>query len=79
MKKFFISYDLRFATTQDYRRIEDKLIEAGAQRVLHNLWVYEGNLYENTVSVRNALLPYIKRDDRLLVIDAIEWSWYNAI
>ncbi|RUS93920.1 hypothetical protein DSM106972_095190 [Dulcicalothrix desertica PCC 7102] len=78
-KKFFISYDLSFATTQDYQRIENMLISSNAERVLINLWVYEGTLYENTISVRDALLPYFKLNDRLLVIDANEWAWYNAL
>jgi hypothetical protein len=78
-KKFFISYDLRLATTADYQRIENVLIGVNAERVLINLWFYEGTLYENTVGVKNALLPYFKPEDRLLVIDAIDWAWYNTL
>jgi len=78
-KIFFISYDLRLATNADYQRVENVLIGIQAERVLINLWRYEGTLYENTVSVRNALLPYFRQGDRLLVIDANEWAWYNSL
>jgi hypothetical protein len=78
-KKFFISYDLTHATNADYQRIESVLIKVNAERVLINLWFYEGTLYENTVNVRNALLPCFKANDRLLVIDAKDWAWYNAL
>lgn len=40
-KKFFISYDLRLATNQDYQRIENVLTSINAERVLINLWFYE--------------------------------------
>lgn len=79
MKKFFISYDLVGRNrNQDYQQIENLLINANAERVLINLWVYEGDRYQNTVNVRDALRSYMSNNDRLLVIEATEWAWYNA-
>jgi hypothetical protein len=65
--------------TQDYLEIDRVLSEAGAQRPLFTLWIYEGNLYENTESIRNVLLPYFRETDRLLVVEAKDYAWYIGI
>jgi len=76
-QKFFISYDLLgTGRNQDYQQIENILINGGAERVLINLWVYEGQLYDSTEAVRDALLSLLRKNDRLLVIEANEWAWY---
>lgn len=78
-KKFFISYDLTHATNADYQRIETALIRVNAKKYLYNFWFYEGTFHENTVSVKNYLLPYFKENDRLVVTEANNWSSYNAL
>lgn len=81
MKTFIISYDLVAGggRTQDYLAIDKVLSEVGAERPLFSLWIYQGSLYENTEGIRDALLPYFRETDRLLVVEANHLAWYIGI
>ena len=77
MKKFIISYDLvGLRRNLDYQQLQNLLSSAGAERILINLWLYNGYFYESAESIKNTLRRYIRSNDRLVVIESLDGSAY---
>lgn len=77
MKKFIISYDLiGLHRNQDYQQIQNLLLSAGADRILINLWLYNGYFYETAEGIKNTLIRYVRNNDRLLVIESLDGAAY---
>lgn len=77
-KVFIITYDLfGLGRSADYQAIENELYEAGANRVLINVWEFRGRRFTNTAQIRDILLRHLRQNDRLLVVEAVEAAWYN--
>jgi hypothetical protein len=64
MPLFMVSYDL--IAGKDYRRLETRLANWNATRVLLSQWVIQWD--SSSPAIRDDLLQYIDTDDRLLVV-----------
>lgn len=69
-----IAYDLN-KPGQDYSKLINALTSWGAKSVEYSAWVLKGNY--DAVKVRDALLPFIDVNDRLLVTAMGDYAWYN--
>ena len=77
MHKFLITYDLR-APGQDYETLWEALRRWGAKRALESVWILKGNY--TTVTIRDAIMQIIDKNDRLLVVQMDDnWASYNTM
>ncbi|WP_298905244.1 hypothetical protein [uncultured Nostoc sp.] len=77
MKKFIISYDLvGLHRSTDYQHIQNFLSSAGAERILINLWLYNGYFYETAEGIKNTLIRYVIKNDRLVVMESLNGATY---
>ena len=71
MATFFVTYDLM--KQKDYPKLWDRLQRYyGAKRVLLSVWVLKG--HHSARGIRDDLTNYIDSDDKLLVIESIDWA-----
>jgi hypothetical protein len=77
MAVFKISYDLR-RPGKDYSRLYAALRKLGATRVLLSEWATKIDRVTAT-EVRDALLPFIDTNDRLVVVAISDWATWNGI
>lgn len=76
MDSYFVCYDL--IKDKDYKKLTDELKSMGASPTLLSNWFLR---LEDTSSseLRDHLKEYIDDDDRLLVVKARTWAWFNEI
>lgn len=71
MATFFVTYDLM--KQKDYPKLWDRLEQYyGAKRVLLSVWALKG--HHSAKGIRTDLTNYIDSDDKLLVIESIDWA-----
>lgn len=76
MKLFFISYDLT-KPIRNYNSLYQKLNSMNAKRILESVWGIKGNY--TAASLRDTLKNCIDADDRILIIENINWATFNAL
>lgn len=77
MAVYQISYDLR-RPGKDYNKLYAALGKLGASRILLSDWIVTLNKV-TAAHIRDALLPYIDKTDRLVVFAVSDWATYNAV
>lgn len=76
MATYLLSYDLDKPGDQNYTRLESRLLELGAKRVLFSQWVLLSG--QDTITLEKDFLTYINPStDSLLVVQitAAQTSW----
>jgi hypothetical protein len=72
---FYVTYDL--IKYKDYPKLTERLGQYKAVRVLLSVWALKGNYTAS--GLRDDLRKYIDNDDRLLVIESVNWASWNLI
>lgn len=73
---YFVSYDL--IKNKDYQILYDELSRFRAKRVLESVWCLRYG-QNNSMALRDYFRKFIDSDDRLLVIESIDWAGINLI
>ena len=79
MSLYLVSYELAHASEfGDYDYFHAELQKFRTRRVLQNVLVLRSSLKADTI--RDALLKFVHRDDRILVVGISETNWaaWNA-
>ena len=74
-KLYFISYDK--VGDRNYQPLYDALVAMGGKRALESLWFVRVTL--DAQAVLTGLLPYIDRNDRLIVMESSSGVSLNPI
>jgi len=80
MKWFYISYDLD-KPGQNYQNLWNALSILGAHRVQDSLWLLRTNGTGSGLAKQTAerLRKHIDKNDRLVVIESADSSWFNLM
>ena len=76
MKRFLVSYDL-LRPGQNYQALQNALVALRAQRALLSLWVLSGDYKAS--ALRDHLLQYIDKNDRVIVTEMGDWATYGSM
>lgn len=78
MSLYFVSYDLRSGTEDDYQELYDELSKLGANRLLESTWCVE---IRNTSAdgLLDHLMQHMSGEDGILVNEIADWAAFNII
>lgn len=71
---YYLSYDL--IKRKDYQTLYAELEKYGAKRVLESVWCLK-YYTNNTQQLRDHFINFIDNDDRILVIESVNWAGRN--
>jgi hypothetical protein len=75
--KFYVAYDLVYATREQYATLDAELKRLGAIEVLKSDWYL--SFSGAATGLRDHLKKYIHPSDRLVVLNVADWASYDAM
>ena len=80
---YLISYDLESASSKEYKKLQDTLVQHGAQQLLKSQWVIHSDA-TNADELGNWIMSlgnFTSQKDRLLVIplEITVSAWHNLM
>ena len=78
MAWFYIAYDLD-KPGQNYENLWTTLRQIGGQRVQDSVWLVKADVGTNASQLAEAIRKHMDKNDRLVVIESAQSSWYNLM
>ncbi|MEQ1817715.1 MAG: hypothetical protein ABL871_03825 [Terricaulis sp.] len=76
MAVYLISYDLR-APGRDYTSLYAELARIQAAKLTLSDWIVELN--QTPIQVRNVMKTYVDENDRIAVLQIVDWATWNGM
>lgn len=75
--RFYVAYDLVYASSEQYAKLCAELRRIGASEVLKSDWILRWG--GSVTQLRDHLVKFIHRHDRLVIVQIATWASWDAM